>query len=184
MRDRTAILIVLAGLAGWVVAVWILFAGESRSSFSSDSHVQPFHQTAEHATAEGPPVIRLADLPPLGFENASVQRIEPHFDVLNAALVTLVELHEQYDTASTASIRQHLQSEAIAFHITADRHEESIEAVLPPALVSPFHNYMRTRERAAGLPEDAEWHLHRGPGHGSSFRGIVHDSVDSGERGE
>ena len=181
MNNRTALLVALLGMVGWAIAVWLLFGDSSdKLRLGSSYHPQPANETADHTTAEGPPLIRLVDLPALGFDDATIQRIEPHFHVLNAALVTLVELHEQYDTATTADIRRHLQSEAVSFHMTADRHEESIEGALPARLVAPFHDYMRRRERAAGLPEDAEWHLHRRPGHGSSFRGIVHDSSRTG----
>ena len=178
MNNRTALVVALLGMLGWAIAVWLLFDGTPNElQIRTTGHARSANETADHVNAEGPPVIRLGDLPLLGLNEATIQRIEPHFHVLNAALVTLVELHEQYDTATTAAIRRHLQSEAVSFHLTADRHEESIEGALPAPLVAPFHDYMRRRERDAGLPEDAEWHLHRQPGHGSSFRGIVHDTV-------
>jgi hypothetical protein len=110
-------------------------------------------------------VITLQQLAAQGFDAAALEEVEPHVHVLNAALVTIVELKNAYDGATYEPSRQRLRSEAVHFHTTADMHEEQIERILPDELRERFHTYVREREAAVGLHEDTAWHAHDDPAH-------------------
>lgn len=71
----------------------------------------------------------LSDLSELGFDEFVVHDIEPNFHVLNAALVTLVELHAQFDAETAPERKRGIESKAGVFHITADMHEERRDTV-------------------------------------------------------
>ena len=106
------------------------------------------------ATHEGPPVIVLSELEKRGLDSESAELIEPHFHVLNAALVTLVELQAKYDSAAPGQ-QLDLNARAFPFHTTADRHQREIMIILPMPQESIFDNYVQERKRVAGL---RDWH--------------------------
>src|SRR5690606_27817751 len=76
------------------------------------------HQIIE--TNDLTPVIQIEDLGALGFDTTTIYELEPHFAVLNDALVTLAELKRSYDAAPADSTRARLNAYAVSFHITAD----------------------------------------------------------------
>jgi len=162
VRDRTVFWVAAFGLLGWAVAVVMVFASSEWSELKSNG---PWHSRHEPATMEGPPVIILRHLSDRGFDPASIRAIEPHFHVLNAALVTIVELKQAYEMSSSESDRDRRLGEAVHFHTTADRHEELIENLLTPQLRERFHGYVREREAEAGLHADTPWHKHEDPAH-------------------
>ena len=161
MKNRVTILATLA-LLGWSLGVALLFReyGQSDSGAAplSGMHEEPVEPEHDHATDEGPPVIKLADL--VDFDSATVSRIEPHFHVLNAALVTLVELHQRFLSTPDPDRRRYASISSVTFHQTADKHEQMIEALLTPELRARFHQYMLQREAEVGLHPDPAWHVH------------------------
>jgi len=174
MKERTAYILATLGGLGWFLVVVLIFNPPdwlATSAVRSDStRVHPSH---EPATIEGPPIIKLRDMDSVGLDVQTLARIEPHFHVLNAALVTLVELHRAYDTASFKELRERIQQESRFFHQTADLHEERIEGMLSDLDRERFHRYLRDREFAAGLPEDSASHTHVGRGHSTTLPGVV-----------
>lgn len=163
MRTRLAVILAAAAIIGWAVAIYAVFASYSRDRSSSGwSHGVEQEAPHEHATEEGPPVIKLSDLPSIGFDSATIARIEPNFHVLNAALVTLVELHEKYKSAADPAARN-AQASSVIFHQTADRHEQKIESLLAEDLRTGFHAYMLRKEAEVGLHPDSAWHVHGSP---------------------
>ena len=102
------------------------------------------------------PVIRIEDLGPLGFDTTTIYELEPHFSVLNDALVTLAELKRSYDAAPTDSMRKRLNAYAVSFHITADFHQQAMLHMVPASQDSVLDRYIEDRKRAAGL---ADWHV-------------------------
>jgi hypothetical protein len=104
--------------------------------------------------------------------------VQTHVQVLNAALVSLVELHQEYDATTVPSARDSIQRKAMLFHKTADEHEEEIERTLTEGRRDGFHQLMRERERLAGLPDDARWHSHRVRGHRDSLSATMHDATE------
>lgn len=123
------------------------------------------HPQYDPPIREGPAVIEIRHLESRGFDSATLDLIEPHLHVLNAALVTIVELKTEYDTARSVPQRERLRVAAVHFHTTADRHEEQIERLLNEELRARFHEYVREREAAAGLHQDSVWHRHDEPAH-------------------
>jgi hypothetical protein len=156
-------LLAAAGMFGWALLVIVLFSPPEWL----DRTPEPTrtHAPYEPATREGPPVIVLRHLESRGFDSATLDLIEPHFHVLNAALVTIVELKAEYDATDFAPQRSRLVADAVHFHNTADRHEEQIERLLGDELRARFHGYVREREAAAGLHQDTVWHRHEDPAH-------------------
>jgi hypothetical protein len=107
------------------------------------------------------PVIAIDDLTALGFDTATIYRIEPHFASLNTALVAMGELKKSYDATEDVRRRNELNAYAIPFHLTADRHLRFILSVLKPPQDSLFDRYVAERKRAVGLED---WHPdHRQP---------------------
>jgi hypothetical protein len=107
------------------------------------------------------PVISVDDLIALGFDTLTVYEIEPHFAALNTALVAMAELKKSYDAATDPGRRNALNTYAIPFHVTADRHQRFILGLLKPPRDSVFDNYVEARKRAVGL---TDWHVdHRQP---------------------
>lgn len=107
------------------------------------------------------PVIAVDDLIALGFDTVTLYEIEPHFAAMNTALVAMAELKKSYDAAQDAQRRAQLDSYAIPFHLTADRHQRFILQLLKPPLDSVFDHYVEERKRAVGLED---WHPdHRQP---------------------
>ncbi len=155
---RTLLWISVLGIVGWALFVIVMFRDWSQGPSGSLDRDRVHER--EQATEEGPPVIKLGDLAALGFSESLVRHIEPYFHVLNAALVTLVELHAQFDAESTAEGKRTIEGRAGVFHVTADMHEQRIESALPDPLKAEFHAYMRRKETAAGLPNEERWHLH------------------------
>jgi hypothetical protein len=162
-KGHNILLITALCAIGWVAVVLLVFSPPDW--LTPDPPPAPAHPPYEPATVEGPPVISLRHLANRGFDAATLDLIEPHFQVLNAALVTIVELKGAYDTATYQPLRQRLRSEAVYFHTTADTHEERIERLLPEDLGQRFHAYVREREAAAGLHQDTVWHRHENPEH-------------------
>jgi hypothetical protein len=82
--------------------------------------------------------LKLKDLSGMRLEYSEVPPVESHVEVLNAALVSLVELHNEYDASSNPAVRHSIQRKSILFHKTAEEHEEQIERMLkePSAMVS------------------------------------------------
>ena len=121
----------------------------------------PASRWAEHAAApfpetkDLPPVIVVADLIPLGFDSATLYQIEPHFALLNTALVALADLKRSYDVSSDETERNRLNAYAVPFHLTADNQQRVILRSLQPPLDSAFDKYVETRKRAVGLQD---WH--------------------------
>lgn len=166
-----------AGLLGW--ALLVIFMFDPPDWLTREPRPQPLHSTHEPATIEGPPVIVLRHLRERGFDAATLEQIKPHFHVLNAALVTIVELKESYDAATYEPARDRLRGEAVYFHTTADKHEEQIERLLPDELRERFHAYVREREPAAGLHTDTIWHRHDDPAHRGVSPGFESTRRDS-----
>ena len=152
-----------AGILGW--ALLVIFMFDPPGWLTREPQRQTVHPAYEPATIEGPPVIVLRHLRDRGFDAATLEQIEPHFHVLNAALVTIVEVKEKYEDATFDALRNRLRGEAVYFHSTADMHEEQIERLLPEDLSERFHAYVREREAAAGLHQDTVWHRHDNPMH-------------------
>ncbi|MGH7449079.1 MAG: hypothetical protein ACRELT_16015 [Longimicrobiales bacterium] len=174
------IAIAAAGMLGW--ALLVIFMFDPPDWLTSEPPRQTVHPVYEPATIEGPPVIVLRHLRERGFDGVTLEQIEPHFHVLNAALVTIVELKEKYEAATFDVLRSRLRGEAVYFHTTADKHEEQIERLLPEDLSERFHAYIREREAAAGLHQDTVWHRHDNPMHqgvSPGFDTAVHDHSDS-----
>jgi hypothetical protein len=107
-------------------------------------------------TSDLPPVIRLDDLVPLGFDTTTLYLIEPSFHLLNGALVTLAELKQSYDRTTDNTERTRLNRYAVPFHITADTHQRAILMQLAPPTDSVFDRYVEGRKRAVGL---TDWHV-------------------------
>jgi hypothetical protein len=107
------------------------------------------------AASDGPPVIVMNELQKRGLDEESAELVEPHFHVLNAALVTMVELLDKYNAADSAGRLQY-NANAIPFHITADLHQRAIIALLPMPQETIFDNYVQERKRIAGL---RDWHI-------------------------
>jgi alkylhydroperoxidase family enzyme len=156
-------LIAATGMLGWALLVMIMFSPPGWLNRTPERTTT--HAPYEPATREGPPVIVLRHLESRGFDSTALDLIEPHFHVLNAALVTIVELKAEYDAADLNSRRTRLRIDAVHFHTTADRHEEQIERLLGDELRARFHGYVREREAAAGLHQDTVWHRHEDPAH-------------------
>lgn len=159
MKTRSLLILSAVALLGWAGLVWKLFEGYDRPHDDTPSLEQFEEPRHEHATNEGPPVIKLAELPSLGFDSLTIARIEPHFHVLNAALVTLVELQDRFKT-SKSSENDVFVASALTFHQTAERHERMIEALLTDRLRSEFLRYVLRREAGAGLQPDPRRHDH------------------------
>jgi hypothetical protein len=159
MRTRSLLVLSTVALLGWAGLVWKLFEEYDRPHDDGARLEQYEEAQHEHATEEGPPVIKLAELPAVGFDSAMLARIEPHFHVLNAALVTLVELNERFEHSKSSENEVFLAS-AVTFHQTAQRHERMIEAILDDRLRTAFHKYLLSREAAAGLQPDPAQHVH------------------------
>ena len=171
---------VAAGILGW--ALLVIFMFDPPDWLTREPQQQPAHPSYEPATIEGPPVIVLRHLRERGFDAATLEQIEPHFHVLNAALVTIVDLKESYEAATYELARNRFRREAVYFHTTADRHEEQIERLLPDNLRERFHAFVREREAAAGLHQDTVWHRHDNPEHQGVSPGFVtprHEHGDS-----
>lgn len=179
---RTVLGLSVFAVVGWSLLVVVLFRDWGRPREPDLRQVMTHH--GETATQEGPPVIRLRDLDSLQFEPRVIQDIEPHFHVLNAALVTLVELHLDHDSELEPQRKQAIEQSASSFHVTADLHEELIEARLPPQLVAAFHAYMRAKETAAGLPNDERWHRHDSGTHRTERPTLDHDTVIVSREGQ
>ena len=107
-------------------------------------------------TSDLPPVIRLEDLVPLGFDTTTLYLIEPSFHLLNGALVTLAELKQSYDRSTDEGERTRLDRYAVPFHITADTHQRAILTQLTPPRDTVFDRYVEARKRAVGL---MDWHV-------------------------
>ena len=173
-------LLVGGAMLGWVLLITFMFSPPTWLS-RTPAPLTP-HAPYEPATREGPPVIVLRHLESRGFDSTTREIIEPHFHVLNAALVTIVELKADYDAADNSLQRNRLRDDAVHFHTTADRHEEQIERLLDDGLRARFHDYVREREAAVGLHQDTVWHRHDDPAHRGVSPGFEtprhsHDSV-------
>ena len=156
-------LLVGGAMLGWALLVTFMFSPPGWVTRTPEP--LSTHAPYEPATREGPPVIVLRHLESRGFDSDTLDMIEPHFHVLNAALVTIVELNADYDAVDNAPQRDRLRNDAVHFHTTADRHEEQIERLLSDELRERFHEYVREREAAAGLHQDTVWHRHDDPAH-------------------
>ena len=159
MKDGQKIALLVAAVAGWGVAVVLAIAPPQLGTFGAG------RPTASHDIHHGDetpavPIIELKDLVNVGIRPGVIRMIEPHFYVLNAALVKLVGAHAEYDSATSPSARTAIAQKATTFHATAHRHEEQIEQVLTPGERVRFHTYIRDREIGAGLPRDSAWHVH------------------------
>ncbi len=184
LRGWRLLLLAVGATLGW--ALLIIFMFSPPAWMSGPREPLRTHPAYEPATREGPPVIVLRSLEGRGFDSATLDLIEPHFHVLNAALVTIVELKALYDAATDAPLRNRLRTDAVHFHTTADRHEEEIERLLGDDLRARFHEYVREREAAVGLHQDTLWHRHDDPAHRGVSPGFEtprhgHDSVRAPE---
>ena len=151
---RLGIVLLVAAAIGIVVAFVYAFR-ENRREVGSGRVPHPSeYDERMRATVEGPPVIVLSELEKRGLDEKIAEVIEPHFHVLNAALVTLVELQEKYD-AATPKQQRGLNARAVPFHITADRHQREIIGLLPMPQESIFDNYVQERKKISGL---RDWH--------------------------
>lgn len=143
----------ILGLA--VIVVLLVYASRTNQNRTSIDVAHPSeYEVRMEATKEGPPVIVLAELEKRGLDSTTAEVIEPHFHVLNAALVTLVELQEDYD-AATLKQQRALNAQAVPFHLTADRHQREILALLPMPQETIFDNYVEERKLISGL---RDWH--------------------------
>lgn len=137
--------------------VWLIALGGSSCSREEQrprpDHIDD-HQIIE--TKDLTPVIRIEDLGPLGLDTTTIYELEPHFSVLNDALVTLAELKRSYDAAATDSMRTRLNAYAVSFHITADFHQRAMLLIVPAPRDSVLDRYIEDRKREAGL---ADWHI-------------------------
>lgn len=132
-------------------------------------NIHPAHQIVE--TDDLPPVIKLEDLVPMGFDTTTIYAIEPHFALLNDALVVLAELKSSFDSTSDGAQRGRLNSYAIPFHLTGDRHQRMILDLLSPPLDSLFDSYVERRKQEVGL---ADWHVdHRQEGPATELPGLT-----------
>lgn len=122
-------------------------------------------------TRDLPPAILLDDLVPLGFDTTTLYAIEPHFHLLNGALITLAELKMSYDSSTDANHRASLNAYAVPFHLTADTHQRAILNRLRPPLDSVFDRYVENRKRAVGI---VDWHVnHRADPRATELPGLV-----------
>jgi hypothetical protein len=139
-----------------VIAAALIVSGRRKAEQGGRDrlHADPY-DAGMVATSEGPPVIVLNELQKRGLDEASAELIEPHFHVLNAALVTMVELQEKYDAADSIARRQY-NATAIPFHITADLHQRVIIGLLPMPQETIFDHYVQERKRVVGLHD---WHV-------------------------
>ena len=137
--------------------VWLIAFGSSSCS-REEQRPRPDHIDAHQIieTKDLTPVIRIEDLGPLGFDTTTIYELEPHFAVVNNALVTLAELKRSYDAAPSDSVRARLNAYAVSFHITADNHQRSMLLMLPTPRDSVLDRYIEDRKREAGL---ADWHI-------------------------
>ena len=156
------IALIVGATLGWGLLITVMF---SPPEWLNNDPPAREHAPYEPATLEGPPVITLRALRARGFDETQLEAIEPHFHVLNAALVTIVELMRAYNANSDAAVRLNLRQQAVYFHNTADMHEEQIERLLPLELQQQFHTYIREGEAKAGLHTDTIWHRHDDPAH-------------------
>jgi hypothetical protein len=153
----------VSAVLGWALLIFFMFSPPDW--LSREPEPLTSHPRYEPASREGPPVILMRNLESRGFDSATLALVEPHFHVLNAALVTIVELKAEYDAANVGTQRTRLRADAVHFHNTADRHEEQIELLLNDDLRARFHEYVRKRESAVGLHQDTVWHQHDDPAH-------------------
>jgi hypothetical protein len=163
MKEGRVFILALAAAIGWGIVVVLMISPPDW--LTPDAPPGPPHPPYEPATIQGPPVITMRDLAAGGFDATALESIEPHVHVLNAALVTIVELKEAYESTTHQQTRQRVRGEAVYFHTTADMHEEQIERILPEELRERFHAFVREREAAAGLHQDTTWHQHDDPAH-------------------
>jgi hypothetical protein len=184
MKDRTKILLSAFSLLGWGLAATFMVSGGGPrlKLFERDGGNREVSLSRTGRVAvdqpEGPPVLELKDLSGLGLAYSDVRAVESHVEVLNAALVSLVELHNEYDASTNVAVRDSIQRKSTLFHKTADEHEEQIERMLKEEQRDGFHNLVRERERFAGLPDDAAWHAHQVRGHKKGLGGTMHDSLE------
>ena len=152
--------------------VWVIALGASSCS-REERPLRPDHIDAHEIieTKDLTPVIRIEDLGPLGFDTTTIYELEPHFSVLNDALVTLAELKRSYDVAPSDSLRARLNAYAVSFHISADIHQRSMLLMLPAPRASVLDRYIEDRKRQAGL---ADWHIdHRQDARTGELPGLV-----------
>ena len=162
MNRLVTLVVVVAVLVLMAFFVYAYRANRNRPSFGRDTAHLSEYDERMGATAEGPPVIVLSELQQRGLDSASAELIEPHFHVLNAALVTLLELQAEYDSTTPPKQRA-LNARAIPFHVTADRHQREIINLLPMPQESIFDNYVEARKRLVGLRDPHTQHREENP---------------------
>ena len=150
--SRWIVLLLSAVMVGFGV-VWTIQLRRPLPPRDVSYRNDPYNESVR-ATVEGPPVIVLKELEKRGLDEKSAENIEPHFHVLNAALVTMVELQARYVLAD-AEQQKALNAEAVPFHATADRHQRAILELLPMPQETIFDNYVAERKRVVGLND---WH--------------------------
>ena len=183
MKDSTRIALSAFALIGWAVAaVLMITGGPNLNPFNRRGDPDPVSLPRTPRVAveqpEGPPVLQLQNLIGLNLSMKEVRAVESHIEVLNAALVSLVELHNEFDASKDSAVRDSIQRKSTLFHKTADEHEEQIERLLTEEQRDRFHNIVRERERFAGLPDDATWHAHQVRSHKKGLGGTMHDSTE------
>ena len=171
MSKRGLAALVIVAVAGWVFALWAIF----RSVGAPAEYSGWSHRLAETA-ADSLQIVRLTDLAEEGFDTASMRRIQPHVDVLNAAMTTVISFHREYEAATSPLERRSAEQSAAAFHETATRHEQEIESDLSPSLRGRFHAYILRRESEVGLNPDSTWHVH-GSAASRNRRRLLEDSA-------
>ena len=106
-------------------------------------------------TSGRPPVIALDEVARrVGADAALRQRLEKPVAALNATLIQLAELHTAHDSARATDTRHEIDRRANPLHLEADVYESQIDAGLTPDQHKRFHEYLRERVQAAGLPLD------------------------------
>ena len=162
MNRLVTLIVVVAVLVLMAFFVYAYRANRHRPSFARDTaHISEYDERMG-ATNEGPPLIVLSELQKRGLDSARAAMIEPHFHVLNAALVTLLELQAEYDSTTPPKQRA-LNARAIPFHVTADRHQREIINLLPMPQESIFDNYVQERKQLAGLRDPHTQHREENP---------------------
>ena len=125
------------------------------------------------AAARGKPaIITAADLSAeLNLDESLNAKVTPHVELLNAALVEMVELQRQYGSGSSDKEKQELNRRASIAHLHADKHEDDLHNLLSPAQHEQFHKLLQERSAQFGLGID-EAHGDRLFGTAGSLYGV------------
>lgn len=150
---------------------------EARSHDEMEGHAGAHDSAAADqrllAAARGkPPVITLADLrDQLKLDDSLSAKVAPHVELLNAALVEITQLQQQYDAASSPAEKADLDQRASMAHVHADKHEDDLHNLLSSAQHEAFHRVLKDRAARFGLAVD-EAHGDRLFGTAGSLYGV------------